>query len=126
MTEKIIGYLLISTGLIIMVMSGFNVYSVFTKQTKPVQFFSFSGIGINPSQLVGGQTPVQFQAQAGQAKSVEIISPEMINDTSNLFAHVFLMGFIVSLGYKIASLGVKLVRPVVVKLRGVNEPSNKV
>jgi hypothetical protein len=46
----------------------------------------------------------------------EIFPAEMINQSSNLGAFVFFMGFAVNVGYKVSSIGVKLIRPLYVKV----------
>lgn len=51
--------------------------------------------------------------------SQEIISGEMVNQPLNLFTHIFFMGFLSSIGMKVASVGVMLLRPIVVKVKEV-------
>lgn len=109
MNEKIIGYALLAIGLVIITFAGVNVYQVFTHRILPVQLFSFQGISLDAGQL--------FDPGTKQQASLQLISPEMINQTSNVFAHLFLMGFVASIGFKIANLGVGLLRPLEVKLR---------
>lgn len=123
MSEKIIGYTLLVLGLIVIFYSTFSVYQVFTKQSKPVQLFNFKGISIDPSSLMEGsiQLPPELAQFAPQKPTTppqqEIIPAALINDSSNVFAHLILMGFVMSMGAKIASLGIQLVRPIVVKLK---------
>ena len=106
MSEKIVGYTLLVIGIIVIVLSALNIYAVFTGQMLPVQLFHLNGISLDLSQYTGVK-----------AKPAELIPAETLNQTSNLAAHLFLMGFIASMGQKLASLGVELVRPIVVKLR---------
>lgn len=101
MTEKILGYALLGVGIFLIIIAAVSVFMVFTKQAVPVQLFQLQGISLN----LGPQLP-----------STEIIPAAMVNDSSNLFAHIVLMGFIAGVGQKLASLGVQLVRPIVVKL----------
>ncbi|KKP59831.1 MAG: hypothetical protein UR52_C0002G0059 [Candidatus Gottesmanbacteria bacterium GW2011_GWA1_34_13] len=117
MSEKIIGYLLLITGIVIMILASFSVYRVFTKQTKPVQIFNTSGINLDLNKLIAGSLPPQAQTQLNSQATQQIIPPELINDSSNIFMHLVLMGFFVSLGYKLSSLGINLLRPIVVKLK---------
>ena len=104
-----------------MIGASFNLYQVFTKQAKPVQLFDFKPISINTNEIVAANLPTELsglmQQNPSNVQKTEIISAEMINDSSNIFAHLLLVGFFVSLGYKFASLGVQLVRPIVVKLK---------
>ncbi len=120
MSEKIIGYGLLISGIIIIALSGYSVYSVFTKQGEPVKLFNFKGIGINISQIAVNSLPQgisQFAPKNDNPQTTEIISADMLNETSNFIAHYILMGFIASIGFKIATLGTMMVRPIVVKLR---------
>lgn len=110
MSEKILGYLLLVVGVLIIVYAALNVYGVFTKKAKPFDVFNLPGISLDLGGLVGNQLPT------GPAKS-ELITPEILNQPLNLAAHLFLMGFIANIGFKIASLGVMLVRPIKVKLK---------
>lgn len=130
MPEKVTGYILIIIGIVAIILSAFSVYQVFTKKSQPVKLFNFKGISLDPSQLINQDLaqnlPTNFPPEALEllnqqnrplTKPAEIISPELLNDSSNIFAHLFLMGFIASVGFKLASLGVMLVRPIVVKLK---------
>lgn len=118
MSEKIIGYVLLVVGILVILGAGVSTFMVFTKQAEPVKLFEFSGISLDPTQMLGSSLPVELQTTLKQTNTSkqEMISGEMINSTSNIFAHLFLMGFIASIGYKLASLGTKLMRPIVVKL----------
>ncbi len=98
MSEKITGYILLFVGIFLIIVSAFSVFNVFTGKTKPFELFQMPGISLD---VVGQKT--------------EIVSAAMINDSSNLFVHLLLMGFIASTGQKLASLGVQLVRPIVIK-----------
>lgn len=107
MSEKIIGYTLLVSGIAIIIFTAFNVYFVFTRQAQPVQLFNFPSISLDMSQSLGVALP--------KSKPTELISADMLNQTSNIFAHLFLMGFFATIGEKLASLGVQLVRPIVIK-----------
>ncbi len=128
MTEKVTGYTLVLIGIVIILFSGFSVYQVFTAKEKPVQLFHFPGISINMANLMGNgdglsaEQAAAFEKQKAQVKPQEIISSELLNDSSNIGAHMLLMGFIASIGYKIASLGIQFVRPIVVKMKETREP----
>ena len=130
MPEKIVGYLLLASGLIVILFSGFSVYQVFTKKLEPVQLFNFDGIAVDLGGAITSMVPADQQeaarTQIGDKAKQEIIPNTLINDTSNLAAHLFLMGFIASIGYKIASLGIQMIRPIVVKVREASEKSSVV
>jgi len=123
MGGKILGYFLISAGILILLSSAVSVYLVFTKQAKPVQLFDFPAISLDPNQFIPTfpQTLENQTLPKNNQKKAELIPASVINDSSNLLAHLLLMGFIASIGYKLASLGTMLVRPIVVKLKATSE-----
>ena len=119
MSEKVLGYLLLFSGIIIMVFTGWNVYAVFTKQIRPVSIFSLQGISIDPTKIVAANLPPhvadQMKTNPTASTLMEIFPAETLNSISNIIAHIVLMGFLASIGYRLASLGVQLVRTIVVK-----------
>ncbi|MBI3887492.1 hypothetical protein HY310_00295 [Candidatus Microgenomates bacterium] len=123
MTEKIVGYSLLAVGVLLIIFSAVNVFNVFTGNSKPIQLFKLSGISVDFTQQMSASLPAEFtkslNIKQAVSKPTEIVPAELLNDTSNLFAHIMLMGFIAATGQKLASLGVQLVRPIVVKY---NEP----
>jgi hypothetical protein len=102
MTEKITGYCLLAFGVFLILGSALSVYRVFTNQTKPLAVFNFE--------------PISLDLGQPQIPKTQIVPAAMLNDTANLAAHLFLMGFIASVGQKLASLGVQLLRPIEIKL----------
>ena len=112
MTEKLTGYLLIVVGIVLIIFSAFSVYSVFSSKVKPAELFQFKGVSVPLSALVGGEIP-----NSKALPEIEILPAEVLNSTSNTLAHLLLMGFLSSIGSKIAFLGVNLVRPIVIKLK---------
>ena len=117
MSEKIVGYILLFAGIIIILFSGYSVYGVFSKNIKPVQFFTIGDVPI--------EIPIVGQNVDKEINGGGINLPtEVIQDPLNSFAHLALMMFIGGVGFKIASLGTMLVRPVVVKLKS-KESSDK-
>jgi hypothetical protein len=120
-SDRAVGYVLFALGILLIIYSAFNVYQVFTRGFEPVSLFDFQSIGIDASSLIGSDLPPEQREllkQSGGSSNLEIIPAQMINQTSNVFAHIILMGFLASVGYKIASLGIMMLRPIVVKLSG--------
>lgn len=112
MSEKVTGYILLITGIIMILFTAFSIIFVFTKRAEPVQLFNYNGISIDSSKLAPQVPGSTFTPPSEQ---IEIISGDMINGSANIFAHVAFMGFLLSVGSHIASLGVNLLRPIVVK-----------
>lgn len=125
MSEKIIGYTLLIIGIVIIFFSANSVYMVFTGRDKPLPLFHLSGVSMETPQVSTTNLPPEIvkalKLEAQKSQKMEIISAEMINTPLNFYAHLFFMGFLATIGYKIASLGVMLVRPLIVKVRGVKE-----
>ncbi|MEI6327472.1 MAG: hypothetical protein WCO78_05150 [Candidatus Roizmanbacteria bacterium] len=123
-----IGYICLVLGFVIIASDIFQTYRVFTKQARPPQLFTFEGIKLDLAKLTPS-LPMSDSIkklmkdsnislpQVGNTASelTEILPPEMINDASNLGAFMFLVGFFLNVGYKIANIGVKLIRPVYIK-----------
>lgn len=127
MNERVLGYLLMGFGVGIMFFTSVSMYRVFTGKIPPVQLFNLPAITLDLSaatpQVDSTTLPPELQeflpqsSKSATNKPAEILSADVINFSSNIFAHIMLMGFIASIGFRLASLGVMLVRPVVVKLR---------
>ena len=111
MTEKMIGFALLVFGLVIILASALNIYFIFSGQTHPVKLFDFPAVSLDLSSSLG------LPSTGVKNAPMELASSALLNDTTNLFAHLFLVGFFVNVGAKIATLGIELLRPVVVKLK---------
>jgi hypothetical protein len=127
MTEKIIGYTLLFTGLIVIAGASMSVYQVFTGKSQPVQVFSFPSLKIDPSAFTPqvdftDQLPEELQGVItrnqpnAEPHEIELFPADMLNTMANTGAHLMLMSFIVTVGFRVAELGVKLTRPIVVRL----------
>ncbi len=121
MNERVAGYILLVVGVVMILLSAVSVYLVFTKHSEPVQLFSGPGISLDLGSMIGGNlnalNNVGISNPKSQTKQADIIPAALLNDTSNLFAHVFLMSFLAGIGFKLASLGIQLLRPIVIKLK---------
>jgi len=111
MSEKIVGWLLMLLGLFIILGVGYNAYSTFTGNSPHITPFLFNDILISPAQLFQGDTS-QLNAEP-----IPLVEAEMINKPLNLTAHIFLLGFLASLGSRIAIIGTQLVRTINVDLK---------
>lgn len=120
MNEKVSGYVLLGFGLLIIIFSAFNIWSIFTKKSKPVQIFNIPAAKLDINDLVGGNLPPVLASQAGKSanKGLEIFPSSTLSEVANLTAQILLMGFFLNVGYKISLLGVQLVRPIQVKVKG--------
>lgn len=104
MSEKIVGYLLLTIGVFVILFSALGVYTAFIKKSVPLKFFDLPGVTIQANKQMG-------------IPEMEIVPKGSVNETANLVAYLALMGFLVGAGYKLAMVGVGLLRPVVIKQR---------
>lgn len=105
------GYALLVAGIAIIAFAVFSVYSVFSGRMEPFAVFTFDGVTVPLSSLM----PSEGGMPVGDAE-LELMSATDLNKTTNTFAHLFLMGFIASAGFKVATLGTNLIRPIVVRV----------
>jgi hypothetical protein len=118
MNEKLVGYALLVVGVSIVLLPAYNVYQVFEKEKQVIEFFSFEGVSVDiTSGFVNQLDPaLKSQLVESEPEKTEIVSADQINKPLNLFTHVFFMGFFLNVGYKIAMLGVELLRTVTVDI----------
>ena len=122
MSERVSGYLLLIGGIALITFAVVNVYFVFTDQMKPFPLFDFPSIGIDLSSATEISLSQELQDSGvtigdAENQTQELLPGEVLSQTSNIIAHLILMGFLVNAGYKLASLGTQLLRPIVVKVK---------
>ncbi len=126
MSEKATGYILLASGIIIMIFSTIQIILVFTGKLEPISAFSSetevgqAQTGIDISTLMQQLQPGAGNSGSVNMPSLQLIDPEVLNHTLNLTVHFFIMQFLLSLGFKLSSLGVQLLRPIEVKLDNKN------
>ena len=125
MSEKISGYLLLLVGIAIMIFCVANVFLVFTNKIKPFEAFNLSSSGssnssgVNVNDLVAQMKKgnLEGSGQSLPLPKLDILPPEVLNQTLNMTTHFFLMSFLLGFGFKLSTLGVQLIRPINVKLK---------
>jgi hypothetical protein len=105
--EKIVGYILLAIGIVMIFLSVYLMVQVFTGASRPPNLFNFSDIRLT---------------MPGETESSLLISGEELNKLVAMVFWYLLMFFIVYAGGKIASLGVSLIREVKVEVK---EPVEK-
>lgn len=100
MSERITGYLLLIIGVGIILLALLNGYGIFSGTLQPVQFFNFSSVALD----------------IGQTKQ-EIFSGKDLSQTTNFFLQLILLGFFVNVGFKLATLGTQLLRPIKIEVK---------
>ena len=124
MREKIIGYLLIVIGLIMIILPIISVFNVFTNRAQPAILFNLEGINIDLSKLTDRSlTQQQANISDNNQLKTEVIPSESLNKPLNLISHIVLMGFVSSAGLKIATVGTQLARTINVKIKENSGPN---
>jgi len=128
--EKIIGYTMLGVGILLMMFSSFQIILTFTGKAQPIKIFESepkenvqndtSNLDIsNPDQLLQQiqQDPFSLLTSGGSGTNFpQIIDPTIINQMLNLMVYYFIMQFVLGLGYKLASLGVQMIRPLKISI----------
>lgn len=129
--NSVMGYGLLLIGVFVMILSVFQVYRVFTKQSQPIQFFNFPAVKIDLASLAPqldtsaldslkkqfnvGDNKFPTSENTPSGRETELISADVLNGPANLGVYLLFMGFLMNFGSRLASLGVSLVRVVTVK-----------
>jgi hypothetical protein len=124
MKTKIIGYALLIIGVLIIITSALGVYFVFSGRINAYKVFDLPAITLDLSGLMEAENPNNELPQA--SLETELVKSEILNSPLNLAAHLLFMAFMVNVGFKISTLGVQMLRPIKVKVRGdksILEPS---
>ena len=107
--ERIVGYVLLALGIVVMVFAAIQIVMVFTNKANPIEFFTSESIIMQQveSEDIGG----------GSLSIPQLIDPELLNNVLNMTVYFLIMNFLLGLGFKIANLGVQLVRPIKIEVR---------
>src|SRR3989344_4976190 len=98
MSERVVGYLFLCIGVIVIVFCAVNVYLVFTQQIPSISFIdNNTSLKFNMNIPGEGGELVKVPLELGEVTYVF----KLINS----IAHLMLMGFLASIGYKIALIG---------------------
>lgn len=116
-TQKIIGFLLLILGLIVIFYSLFSSYNIFNGKNSVPEIFKIDGKNINlnvvvdPKKTVDPQAQLEEMLQKNVQKQLQDILPagtlpKLLNlITWSIFASILFFG-----GGQISSLGIKLIR----------------
>lgn len=103
MTNKIIGYVLLVIGILLIISPLWQTYNIFTGKSLPAQIF-MSSVSLKVDPNVG---PTDIQGQVQNAL-IKILPVNSINNTLNLVSWLLLIWIFIYGGGKIAEIGVKL------------------
>jgi hypothetical protein len=106
-TTKLVGYLLLAAGVIVIIVAMFNAYNVFSGKQNPPQVVVLESIQVN------------VPAQGGSSgAAIELFSGDVTTKLANMLAWYVLMVFMMLGGSKLAGIGVQLLREIKVVLKG--------
>lgn len=108
MIEKVVGYILIFFGVIIIIFSGLNAFNILTKKSSPIEFIN--------KDIVTSLTPSQNLSNQVSLNQILNVDSDTITLITNIGIHLLLLSFVMKAGFHLASLGTMLVRPIVVDL----------
>ena len=121
--EKIFGWIMLIVGLIIIFVSTFSLYQIFTGNSKPPAVFNTkspsiklpgSAIGVDSSQLPSGFPASALNNTSGEVKIVE---DDVFNRYLNSGFFYLAMMFVTSSGMKISGIGVSLIKDIKVQVK---------
>ena len=104
-TNKVIGYVLLIIGILLIVFPLLQTYNIFTGKALPAQVFS-KPVALQVNEKVGA---LDIQGQIQNAM-IKIIPIDFIDNTLNLTSWLLLMWILIYGGGKIADIGVKLIK----------------
>lgn len=112
MENKIIGYILIAVGILVIFLTASSVYNVFVNKAAPIN-------------IVSEETLFGLKSEGPSALDALNISPSSLTYIVNLSFHLLFAGFLINVGFRIASLGTMLARPIVVDLQARGLPKKE-
>jgi len=134
-SEQIVGYILLSLGILVIVFAAIQIVMVFTGKATPIPLFKSkpqvtqsivnqkpTRSPTDPQELINGlqNNPLSLLNGGGGSSTLpmpQIIDSQALNNILNLAAYYFIMQFLLGVGFKIANLGVQLVRPIKIEVK---------
>lgn len=120
--EKITGYILILLGLVIVCVAGWNGLMVFTGKAEPIRIFISSQTPINTPQIPQSSEPSNEVLASLQPMLSSLVGQTMgpnMEKPINITIHFLILGFFVTIGFRVASIGAMLVRSITYKIKEV-------
>jgi hypothetical protein len=106
-TEKIIGYSLLTLGVILLIFSIFEMVTVYTGGASPPNLVSLQDLSLPLGQ---------------DGSNIPLIQGAQLSQLPNLFFWFILMFFVLFAGGKIASLGVSMIKDIKVEVKEALNP----
>ncbi|MDO8269068.1 MAG: hypothetical protein Q7T54_00140 [Candidatus Levybacteria bacterium] len=113
MQERRIGYILLGVGIFVMIAAVITVVLSFTGKVTPYKLFNIPAPSFNTANLIPGIPGLP----KAQGEKIEVLPTEAFSNILNLGVQFMLMTFVMSFGFKLADLGVKLLRPIKIEAK---------
>lgn len=134
MDDRITGYILLISGIVVMLFASIQLVLLIAGLVNPFRTFSFTevfsttveAVNLDQEQSPQAQSQAanqqiqQMQEQAQDYTGQMDINPKVVNDVLNFAVYFFAMAFAVNVGAKIADLGVRILRPTTIKVHPKN------
>lgn len=114
MDDRITGYILLVLGVIIMIFAILQLGLLLTNVIRPFPSFNFTEVF-----TLIQETQNQVNGEEG-ATAVSEINPQVVNSVLNHASYYLYMGFMLNLGFMLAQLGIKLLRPTTIQVHPKN------
>lgn len=123
MQERILGYVLLVMGILTMAFSVYFIYLTISNNITPFKVFQENETDKPQVETVNKEQLSDPRMIASMQKEIitEVLDSQ-INKTMNLGTTLVFGYFLMLFGYRIASLGVQLARPIEVKLNASKPP----
>lgn len=114
MEDRVTGYILLVLGVVIMFFAIIQLGLLLTNVIKPFPAFNFTEV-FTLIQDVNNQV----NGEATQT-AVSEVNPQVVNSVLNHSTYFLYMGFMLNLGFMLAQLGIKLIRPTTIQVHPKN------
>ena len=123
MKEKALGYIFLSIGVLVMAVSVYLVYLVLSNRITPFSVFQSNPAVVSSEEDTSAEELLSNPAAIAkmQQQIITTILDKQINKSMNLGATIFLIYFLMLFGFRLATLGTQLVRPIHVNLSTLNK-----
>ncbi|MCX7996165.1 MAG: hypothetical protein N2691_00185 [Patescibacteria group bacterium] len=125
MDEKTTGYILLTLGIVVMIFGLLQMGLTITRVIKPFPTFRFEEVFVRlPENTKTADADAKTRDSStttirrvnGEIEQLQrsdvAVSPDVVNDILNTALYILFASLLSSIGYKIAQLGVRLIRPI--------------
>ncbi len=125
--NQIVGYVLLAAGIAMIMLAVYGMYKVFTDIEPPPSVitlsdikFSIPGLGAEPVNEAGPAVEVEPEIEPASEMKEEILlmAGDQVSKITNMMLWYIFMLFVASAGARLGNLGVKVIREIIVEVKG--------